>query len=359
VIRTRRTIASLLVLSATMAACGGGDDSADTTTATSDAPTTTAAATTTEAPTTDATTTTTTPAVPLMPLTGLPVSDPALAERPALIVKIDDNPKAHPQAGLNQADIVYEEIVEENTRFAAVFQSQDSDPVGPIRSGRTQDVLLFGSYNNPLFAWSGGNAGVTDAIAGSDFVNLSAQINAVYQGGGFYRERGRSAPHNLMASTTALRTLTPPDAVPPPQQFQYLGAEQTAEGESASGVDLTMDSLDVGWTYDPATATYLRTEDGDPHVDTADAQLAATNVLVIVCEYLPSPADRNSPEAQTIGFGEAYLFTAGKVVHGGWLRAEATDVFTLTDEDGQPLLLTPGNTWVELAEPDTTRPRLG
>ena len=75
-----------------------------------------------------------------MPLTGLPIEDPALAARSALVVKIDNHPEARPQSGLNQADIVFEENVEHLTRFAAVFQSQAPDPVGPIRSGRTQDV---------------------------------------------------------------------------------------------------------------------------------------------------------------------------------------------------------------------------
>ena len=47
------------------------------------------------------------------------------------------------------------------TRFAAVFHSRDSDPVGPIRSGRSQDVDLLTALRQPLFAWSGGNPGVT------------------------------------------------------------------------------------------------------------------------------------------------------------------------------------------------------
>ena len=72
--------------------------------------------------------------------TGLPIDGDARSRytpRPALVVKID-NVDAEPQSGLNQADIVFEEIVEGRaTRFAAVFNSMDSDPVGPIRSGRT------------------------------------------------------------------------------------------------------------------------------------------------------------------------------------------------------------------------------
>ncbi|NJL18317.1 MAG: DUF3048 domain-containing protein, partial [Nitrospira sp.] len=72
-----------------------------------------------------------------------------------------------------KAHASYEENVEKLTRFAVVFHSLDSDPVGPIRSGRTQDIALLGSLNQPLFAWSGGNANVTKAIRGSDLVDLS------------------------------------------------------------------------------------------------------------------------------------------------------------------------------------------
>src|SRR5690606_15220928 len=85
--------------------------------------------------TTSTTTTTTTapppPPPPVYPLTGLPVTDPAVAARPTLVVKIDNSePKARPQIGLNQADVVYEERVEGAvTRLMAVFHSHDAVPV--------------------------------------------------------------------------------------------------------------------------------------------------------------------------------------------------------------------------------------
>src|SRR5262249_15602188 len=94
--------------------------------------------TSTTATTTTSTTLGTTPtaaAPAVSPLPGLPVNDPATANRPALVVKIDNadggrGNDARPQLGLNQADVVYEEMVEGSvTRLAAVFQSTDSDPV--------------------------------------------------------------------------------------------------------------------------------------------------------------------------------------------------------------------------------------
>ncbi|MFY9481579.1 MAG: DUF3048 domain-containing protein, partial [Ilumatobacteraceae bacterium] len=110
---------------------------------------------------------------PVYPLTGLPISDQAAASRVAMVVKIDNHPSARPQAGINQADIIFEENVEKLTRYAAVFHSEGSDPVGPIRSGRFQDINMVGSLNKPLFVWSGGNSKVSAAIAKSDLVDLS------------------------------------------------------------------------------------------------------------------------------------------------------------------------------------------
>ena len=145
-----------LVIAAVVAlsACGGSSSSST--------------ASTDSVPTTDAASD-----GPVNPLLGTPLVDPAVATRPAMVVKIDNHPSARPQAGINQADIIFEENVEKLTRYAAVFHSEGSDPVGPIRSGRFQDINLVGSLNKPLFVWSGGNRQVSSAIGKSDLVDLS------------------------------------------------------------------------------------------------------------------------------------------------------------------------------------------
>ncbi|NNE11449.1 MAG: DUF3048 domain-containing protein [Ilumatobacter sp.] len=348
------------------AACSSGEQAApDSTvasrtppapTTTSTAPTTSPPASTTSvAPTSSAVTTTTLPAIPRQPLTGVPLADGEQAIlRPALAVKIDNHSAARRNhSGLAVADIVFEEIVEaEITRFAAVFHSRDSDVVGPIRSGRSQDVDLLTSFGSPLFAWSGGNAGVTRLIAESGLTDL----NAVRGGEGYYRGPGPN-PHDLYNSTQRLWDQTPifHPAVPPPQQFGYLRPGQTFEGEPVGAVALPMRSIDVLWSWDAESGRFLRSQEGTPHVDALHGRIGAENVLVLSTWYRPSAIDARSPEAQTITeSAPLWVFSNGQMIEGRWYRTDATEPIRLVDADFRPIALTPGTTWVELAEAQFT-----
>ena len=322
-----------------VAACSGGSGGSGDASAIQD----------TEAPATTAESTTTTTTIPpiLAPLTGLTVDAPIT--RPALVVKIDNHPKARPQWGLNQADIVFEENVEMLTRFAAVFHTADSDPVGPIRSGRRQDVDLLESFNAPLFAWSGGNAEVTKLIRASTMVDLSH--SAANDAGGYRRESSRSAPHNLIADTSKLWTLAPEGAAPPQAQFAYRAADEAipATARETAGIKLSMDGVRVLWEWSSEFSRFLRSQDDKPHVDVDDVRINAANVVVLYVQYSKSGY---SPVAKTIGSGEAWVFTAGKLFQGTWARDDASKPFTLKDTAGNEIKLTPGNTWVQL-------PRIG
>ncbi|MCY7299268.1 MAG: DUF3048 domain-containing protein, partial [Ilumatobacteraceae bacterium] len=136
--RLSRTLPFLVAVAALVAACSDGGS--DATASTPPEPielSTLPAATTTNPPattTTEPATTTTEVPVPVFPLTGLPVTgdNPLIALRPIVVAKVG-NYDSHPQSGANLADMVYEEIINDNvSRFAMVFQSQGASEVGPI-----------------------------------------------------------------------------------------------------------------------------------------------------------------------------------------------------------------------------------
>ena len=347
-----RPLAALATFALVAAACGGGgDETADSTVPPAKAaPTTTVKATTTTASSTSTTTSTTVPATIRQPLSGEPLAsvDEVLL-RPALVAKIDNNAAAVANhSGLAVADIVFEEVVEgRTTRFAAVFHSQSSDPIGPIRSGRTQDVNLFTSFNQPLFVWSGGNPGVTTAINSSFLINMGPN-NAT----GYFRGPGR-APHNLYNSTDNIWFQTPDGHPgPPPQQFQYLEEGEEFGGETIAGVKARVGSENIEWSWNPEFSKFDRSQRGRPHDDKTFGRIRATNVIVLGVDYQPSPVDRNSPEAQTLGEGPAYFFSGGTFIQGTWKRDVAIYPIEYFGPDGEVIKLAPGNTWIELADAD-------
>ncbi len=332
--RKSRNLVALVVAGLVFASCSGSSDS-----------TSTESVVDSSVASAEETTTTTTIPIVRAPLTGAQAPDESVIGRPALVVKIDNHPKSRPQWGLNQADIVFEENVEQLTRFAAVYHSQGSDPVGPIRSGRIQDINLLASLNGPLFAWSGGNAQVSAAIRKSTMVDLSH--SSANEAGGFRRESSRVAPHNLVAETSKLWTLAPADAKPPVPQFEYRADGETVPTDSkpAGAVKISMDGVDIMWEWSPENLTFVRSQDDKPHVDMQDVRINAPNVVVVSVVYTRSGS---SPVAKSVGSGEVWVYTAGKLIQGSWERLDPFKPFVFKDTKGAVIKLTPGRTWVEV-----------
>ncbi len=321
---------------AVLGACGGSS------------PSVTTDSVSTETTAVEAETTTTVPPVIVNPLTGEPAEDTSILSRPAMVVKIDNHPKSMPQFGINQADIIFEENVEKLTRFAAVFHSQGSDPVGPIRSGRFQDINLVGSLNKPLFVWSGGNPQVSAAIRRSDLVDLSYTV--VNKDGGYHRDESRPAPHDVFAETSKLWTLAPDGSGPPPAQFAYRTVSDAipSSAQKVDGVKISMDGVKVRWDWSANDQRFLRLQNEKSHVDPEDVPLNVTNVVILEVEYTNS----YSPTSKTLGSGKVTVFTAGVAISGTWERSNRLIPFTLTDSSGAIIKLTPGRTFVEVARAD-------
>ncbi|MFZ8999125.1 MAG: DUF3048 domain-containing protein [Ilumatobacteraceae bacterium] len=347
-------VAALFGVAVTACSAGGDAQSVESTPTTVDLVTTVAAPSSTSSTTTSTALTTTTLADagdPLrMPLTGTPVDDASeIPDRPALVVKISNYPQGVvPQSGLNDADLVIEEIINDGaTRLAVVFHSTESDPVGPIRSGRAQDIDLLRALDRPLFAWSGGNPAVTRAVEDSDLINLDARYTS-----GYYRRSGRSDANTLYSSTDVLWGLAPDEAGRPGPLFDYLDDPDVVEGGSATQISVTLDDLRARWIYDPESGQYLREQQGQSHTTEQNGEVnrvRADNVVVMMADYGINPSDGN-PDAQVLGSNPVFVFSRGTVRIGSWIRFEPTDPIDLVVdvETLEPIGLVPGRTWLEI-----------
>lgn len=320
-----RALAVVAALVLVAAACGGGNDAG-------------ASAKTT--------TTTTKPVAPkTAPLTGLRDADGTAQLRPVLSVKIENTPQARPQSGLDAADIVWDEVVEgEITRLLAMFQSRTTDVVGPIRSVRLTDPLIVWPVGG-IFAYSGGAPSIVRAIEEAP-VQLVDENTA---GAAMFRDRARSAPHDLFGKPDALWELggTP---VPPPPLFRYLAPGKTPVGTPTTGAAIGFKGdYQVDYQWDPATGTWLRSSAGRPFVTRADARIAPQNVVILPVTY-SGGVGREGAQAQLIGSGSAAVLTGGVAITGTWTRPDKSRPMELRTADGTPLRIVPGSTWVELPD---------
>jgi hypothetical protein len=338
----RAVLAAAVGLCLVGAACSGGGKKKEAATSTTQPP-----ASTTTAPPVDPN---------ADPLTGLPAA-PGSVGRPALVVKIDNAPKARPQAGINDADIVVEEGVEGGvTRFATLFHSHDAPSVGPVRSARSTDLLFARQIARPLFAYSGANQVFLGLVHQAPLVDVGVDRFPT----AYHREPGRPAPYNLFSDTKSLYRAGSGsgDTTPPPPLFYYrpAGEAPAAAGSEAAPRVQAVWKLNITTTvvyaWDEASKTFRRTTDGAPHLDAAGNQVAPENVVFQVVGYrntgLVDRSGAQVPEAELVGAGDAWVLTAGRLIKGKWNRPseDATTAYTLPS--GEPIRLTPGRTWLEL-----------
>ena len=279
------------------------------------------------------------------PLTG--IATRAVPDRPALAVKIDNVDAARPQANIDRADVVYEEMVEGRlTRLIAVFHSDLPPVVGPVRSVRTSDIDVLDQLNTPLLAASGANPGVLAVVGASDVVNL----NALVAGSAYYRYSGKRAPHNLYLRTAELYQAADGRGGVPPRLFVHRARRTTpVGGATGRGVTIDFGAARIGFAWSGTERGWVRTQNGRVHVTTAGVRLAPENVVVLEIAYGVSSIDAQSPEAHTVGSGRAWIFTAGKMIEGRWNRSRSDVPIAIENLNGDPVGLTPGRTFVELA----------
>lgn len=368
-----------LVAVALLATACGSDDATTTTTPlttlgdveTSTGPS--SAPTTTVAPTS-----TTDIPLPPSPLNGMGVEDEAALDRRVVAVKIDNHWLARPQSGIEQADAVYELLVEGGlTRFIALFHHSDTEYLGPIRSGRPTDPTLVKYLGAPLQI-SGAQPWISSVIAGYGVKLLGESGNTTF------RIRSRGAPHNLYGSTLLMRDEADRRDYPddPPAEPAFDFGEPTPGTSGAR--DVTLDWSDrpvVRWEW---TGTeYLRFNGDTPHNyltlpseedddaesaddaasettadDTAEEpepvehQIAADTLVVLTApKYWASSSNGAGsavPALDTVGGGMAYVFYQGRVVEGMWQRESVDERFDLSLEDGTAITVPAGRLWISI-----------
>jgi hypothetical protein len=239
-------------------------------------------------------------------------------------------------------------MVEGVTRFISMWQQSDAEYLGPMRSGRPTDQTLLAYFNEPSFAISGAQSWVQQMIA-SVGIHLVGEVEPAT-----FRVSGRRAPHNLFTNTLLLREYADERGYPdePIDGPMWEFGPMREDAEAASKVSFDFLGNPVEWTWDDASETWLRTIGGEESVtvpeESEEGEGTQIGFPVLVALYVEQYAVGELPASRTSGQGLAYVFAEGKVVQGTWQREGLDDWFRLEDNDGEPILVPPGQVWISL-----------
>lgn len=262
---------------------------------------------------------------------------------PVTGVMIENSPDARPQSGLKDAGIVYEAIAEGGiTRFLALYQTEIPEYVGPVRSVRPYYLDFVVPFDAPL-AHVGGSAVALQQIRTEGIKDLDQSFNpAQYQ-----RVSNRFAPHNMYTNRQALLDLQISKGWGTSQFTSFLRKpESKAAAPDATSIDFTISGslYNPHFDYNPVQNSYNRSMAGKPHFDErANSQISPKVVIALV---IPHSYAGIYSVYQTAGSGEMFVFQDGTATKGVWSKLDRKSQFEFKAENGEPLKLNAGQTWI-------------
>ncbi len=287
-----------------------------------------------------------------------------------MAIKVANYPRyIRPQSGLTLADQVFEYYIEEGlTRFIAIFYGNDSEWVGPVRSGRFFDEHIARMYQAYL-VFKFADARVLSYFRGTDLADfLVVPSNGACPPFRIMETRQIEVYNNSYFNTLLwdecvnendLRndrpTLRPmlfsdgvqlPNSLPAERIFTYYSP----------------DSYHY-WQYDANRGEYLRyqetrdmrngkAESYELLVDAVTGDVVHASNIVVLFAYhtFSNPYDEDDEvyHIDLTGSGEAYIFRNGVGITGKWYRINKNQPLLLTDAFGSAVYLRPGITFYEV-----------
>lgn len=286
------------------------------------------------------------------PISGLYGEKEKVNRRPVAIM-FDNDPKARWQAGLSQAEIVYEFLVEPPyTRYMGIFLLNEPELIGPVRSARPYFIATLLEYD-PLYVRVGGSE-----AAKADVKKYKiADIDGLYSSA-FWRntKTGKRPPNNMYISMDGIRKeqerLKYKDTADY-QGFTFQDKDTDIEGITALEVLIKYYSNNsTKYEYDSENKVYKRYKDGKLHVDEADDKPVLAKNIIIQEANTKIIDNEGRMEIQIIGEGKGLYITNGKYQNITWKKKSLDAKTTFFDENGGEVKLNPGVTWIQFTKPD-------
>lgn len=287
----------------------------------------------------------------------LTIIDEASKERSYAVMINNHSIARRNHAGLDDAYIVYEGIVEGGlTRLMAIFKDKQVARIGSVRSAR-HDFLDYALENDAIyihFGWS--------PQAESDIRTLGINnINGLYDNA-FWRDYslGVALEHTAFTSMENLKSLASKkgyrSTTTKKQVLNYTTDEVNINDKEGSMIanQITLPysyAVQTSYTYDSAKKVYLRFVNGEAHMnlnhDNSKTQIEVKNIIVATMNNY-SLDSYGRQEIENVGTGSGYYITNGYAIPITWEKSSRQDQTIYRYLDGTEIKVNDGNTYIQL-----------
>jgi len=305
---------------------------------------------------------------PVSILTGLPINEDYINRRPLAVI-VNNIHVALPQSGITSADIIYEVLSEGDiTRLIAIYQSYIPEKIGPVRSAR--DYFVDFAFNHDaIFIHHGASESGYSRIRGSQITVLDGMA---LEGSVFWRDRTypawagisgqRPMEHSSYTGWTRIythlysRNLRREINDNPDFGFNF----GTQPNEPAGFAERVTIPFSPGYPrtfiFDSTSGLYYVEHRGGQLLDAVtQEQVTVTNILIQLTTVQNIAGDAAGRRTvRTTGEGVGYLITGGTYRPVTWASEGTNSPTRWYFEDGSPMVLTPGRTWICVLQSNAT-----
>lgn len=274
-------------------------------------------------------------------------------DRP-IAVMIDNHKGAWPQAGLNDAYLVYEIIVEGGeTRLMALFKGVNIENIGPVRSSRHYflDYVLENDAIYVHYGWS--------PQAQSDISDLEVNnINGITESSkNFWRTNKKSSPHNVLTNISNILSISDRKGYVTTSNtksvLNYSADEiNLEEGEDATLITIPHSKMQiVEYKYDDETQRYIRYARNKLQSDFISGEpVTVKNIIITMCDNytLDDPENKGRQGLKNIGKFDGYYITNGKAIKIKCIKTDRKEQTLYKTLDGEEIKVNDGNTFINI-----------
>lgn len=271
-----------------------------------------------------------------------------------IAVMIDNVGNARPQAGLNDAYMVYEIIVEgQLTRLMALYKDADLEKIGPIRSSRHY-FLDYAIENDAIYVHFGWSPQAKSDINSLNIENVNGMEESLNS---FWRVRDKSSPHNVVTSTEKILEIAQRKGYNLTSEkesvLNYVTDEvELEEGAYATSITIPYSSTyKVTYKYDEETKRYTRGYNKTTQKDWETDEVITTKNIIITFAKNSVLNDGSGKDRQNlinIGNLDGYYITNGKAIEIKCYKSSRTVQTIYKDLEGNEIEVNDGNTFIQI-----------